>query len=245
MTPATLETARELALDSLNAYAARENHLRLAYCDRRLTIIDRRNVRLFIAETHSVQKVVFAGSDDSRDWLGNLSAFKVTRTEVGRIHNGFADNYARVRRDLAEILDPAKRLVFAGHSLGGALAQIAAAQAARRGITVDCVHTFGAPMVGDSRWKTFYDACRIETHCWAVGWDRVPCHPSVLGFRLGYRPVSTGRFVALDGRLLSVRPGFLTSRTWKTWFKRKANHAMETYVEALGRTEVRPLLRAR
>ncbi len=51
-----------------------------------------------------------------------------------------------------------KPVIFAGHSLGGALANIAAArqQLASPG-SVAAVHTFGAPRVGDATWAAAYN----------------------------------------------------------------------------------------
>src|SRR5690606_11470357 len=150
-----------------------------------------------------------------------------------RLHDGFADAEARLRRDLMEILDPGKRQTFTGHSLGGALAQIAAVRAARRGLSVARVHAFGAPMVGDAEWAARYDACGIETRCWVAGWDRVPLQPRLLGLPLGYRRVRGWRFLGLDGAPRREAPGLLSGKPWRTWTRRRLNHSLSTYADVL------------
>lgn len=57
-----------------------------------------------------------------------------------------------------------KPVIYAGHSLGGALAMVAAAhqQLAIPG-SVGAVYTFGGPRVGDAAWATAYDGLGLAT----------------------------------------------------------------------------------
>ena len=67
-----------------------------------------------------------------------------------RVHNGFLSKYNHIRQDLHECIDrySGKRVIFTGHSLGGAIAQIAALDIAMLfDIEIDVV-TFGSPKVG-------------------------------------------------------------------------------------------------
>lgn len=235
ITAGCVATARELALDALHAYKEHERKLAQSYRGRDWRVLECRNVRLFLDETEDGQKVVFAGSDDCRDWYGNFKAWKVARTDIGRVHKGIADCYSLVRDELERTLDPRRRTTFAGHSLGGALAQYAAARAALAGHAATRVHAFGAPMVGNREWADFYDSCEIETHCWVAGWDRVPLRPSFFGCNLGYRRVSGWHFVGLDGSLHSSSPGLLSGKPWRTWTRRRLNHSQETYIRVLDR----------
>ena len=99
-----------------------------------------------ILEDGRVLVVAFRGTDSTADWLGNL---QITPRKVpefnGSVHNGFLDAYERV----APIVENAvarlnnRSLWFTGHSLGGALALVAALTHKDQPITG--LMTFGQP----------------------------------------------------------------------------------------------------
>lgn len=69
----------------------------------------------------------------------------------GRVHLGFATAFAEVSDDLDAIArrkSPGQKLWITGHSLGGALANLAAAHLGRE--TVHGLYTYGCPRVGDA-----------------------------------------------------------------------------------------------
>ena len=81
----------------------------------------------------------------------------------GLVHNGFARRTRAILRDIAPFLEQHDSVVFAGHSLGGACAPLAAsaltdAWAARHAPRhVRHVITFGAPRVGNARFRAHYE----------------------------------------------------------------------------------------
>lgn len=102
----------------------------------------------FIGSTADVLLVAFRGTESLGDWLGNLNAFS-TQKPYGRVHRGFWGGFQAVAELLEEAfwqLD-ALPVVLTGHSLGGALATIAAAEwkDIRK---IASVYTFGQPRVG-------------------------------------------------------------------------------------------------
>jgi triacylglycerol lipase len=91
--------------------------------------------------------VLYNQSDLKTDGLFLFKAAKVG----GRVHSGFADAFAQVSRCLDANLalrTPNQRLWLTGHSLGGALATLAAAHIGSEAI--DGLYTFGSPRVGDA-----------------------------------------------------------------------------------------------
>jgi endonuclease G len=99
-----------------------------------------------ILENQSVTVIAFRGTDSTADWLGNL---QITPRRVddfnGSIHNGFLDAYDLVADIVQNAVDRSagKSLWFTGHSLGGALAVIAAL--AQKDREIAGVMTFGQP----------------------------------------------------------------------------------------------------
>lgn len=73
----------------------------------------------------------------------------------GKIHSGFDEAYRKVAVDIQRVLDQEsysnKALYITGHSLGGALATIAAKKLNHKGGLAAC-YTFGSPRVGNDVW---------------------------------------------------------------------------------------------
>lgn len=145
--------------------------------------------------------LAFRGTADVGDWAIDLNA--VPRPMPGRpgirIHSGFWDAYARVAAEIAAAVGqlPANGfgevgLYITGHSLGGALAQIAAAALERD--TLAACYTFGSPRVASAG----FDALVKCPHYRVVDdWDLVPAvpppSPAWLG---GYRHTGDARLLA-------------------------------------------------
>ncbi len=145
-----------------------------------------RGVQAYIASGETMLVVVFRGSSEKADWATNLQSGK-RRAQIGErsvlLHAGFWLAYSQIAMSLeaaiATELDRLPRpLIFTGHSLGGALAQIAAAVSTRP--EAAACYTFGAPRVSGS-W--FRRALRVPHYRFVNGWDVVPVAPPIL---LGY-----------------------------------------------------------
>ena len=81
---------------------------------------------------------------------------KTTACETGgKIHTGFKEAYDHVGFDIEKKLNESKlqnkSLFITGHSLGGALATVAAKKLTHKGGIAAC-YTFGSPRVGDEEW---------------------------------------------------------------------------------------------
>jgi predicted lipase len=98
----------------------------------------------FIQFTPECNYVVFRGTNSFADWVFNLTA--VPAYYNGRwSHAGFSAAHKSVWKRIRRCLNPHKKTVFIGHSLGGALAELSA-WACRDFDDVSLV-TFGKPNV--------------------------------------------------------------------------------------------------
>jgi triacylglycerol lipase len=162
------------------------------------------STRGLIAEGRGATIVAFAGTDPAAfaNWITNFNLGERAR----EIHRGFDGAIHVVWKDVCKVLtarDPARPLFIAGHSLGGALAFIAAERLQREcGIKATGVYTFGAPRVGSSAFVRAYNAGGLGEHTYRLvhGLDIVPSlPPSQLGFRHVGRMIACKRGRRLTG----------------------------------------------
>ena len=129
----------------------------------------------------------FRGTDELIDWLDNVKA-SPTKGPLGNVHSGFYnalldiwvrqgmwDSIQQLRErgtdDSVETNDkvwlnglkkPKRSLWLTGHSLGGAMATLAAAWLAERKIPFSGAYTFGQPRVGDDDFQVAFDTKLIK-----------------------------------------------------------------------------------
>lgn len=161
----------------------------------------------YLAASDQMTVLAFRGTQDQKDWAVNLEA-KLTplNTSVGavRVHSGFLEAFQKIEPQIRRDLDdpskvPAdKGLYITGHSLGGALAQIASAAFERD--TLAACYTFGSPRVGERRFDTEVKC----PHYRLVNADDVV--PSVPPPWLGFAHGGDVRFLSKDGELRHDRP---------------------------------------
>jgi hypothetical protein len=151
-------TALSLALASRLAYETKGvvEHTatklwKLANCE----FVEVDDTQCFIASTSAVTLISFRGTENLGDWLSNLNSIGTTRS-YGGVHRGFLGAFQVVQSRLEAILGgaPNRPVVLTGHSLGGALAIIAAAEWKGK-FRVARVHTFGQPAVGKEDFRDF------------------------------------------------------------------------------------------
>lgn len=79
----------------------------------------------YVVIGEKVNYVVFRGTKEAQDWLFNISALPY-RYNRRWAHMGFIMAHKSVWKRIRRLLDPNKRTVFCGHSLGAALAELSA-----------------------------------------------------------------------------------------------------------------------
>ena len=94
--------------------------------------------------------VVFRGSQTNSDWLSNATIAMEAGPAGSTVHVGFNGIYKSLRDELGREIAAARpeAVHFVGHSLGGALASLAAMDFIAGGQVPGYLYTFGAPRVG-------------------------------------------------------------------------------------------------
>jgi triacylglycerol lipase len=136
-------------------------------------LISVENTQVYVAQGEKSIVVAFRGSqtpdtlDGLKDWLltnandllilpeGRLGTDFVAAGVGARFHRGFLEALAEIWDPLLAAVDAAMKakerpLWITGHSLGGALALLAAWRLLRSFIPVHQVYTFGSPMIGNA-----------------------------------------------------------------------------------------------
>lgn len=145
------------------------------------------------------------------DWRGNFEVKPEPDDSGGLVHHGFMKNMKALwdetngapglKSYLTQLLaDGTRTLWIAGHSLGAALATLAAERAVRDGgLEVRGVYTYGSPRVGDTQFQQNFEARGLNAKTYRVVYDKdvvtkVP--PAGL-----YTHVGQLKFIDADGHL--------------------------------------------
>lgn len=119
----------------------------------------------FVIESDQKIMIAFRGTSSTSDWISDLQATQVRFKPVNNnsyTHRGFTGIYNSLRLELKKQLrglSPAKKMILTGHSLGGALAMLCAADLASNGLFEPVtVYTYGAPRVGNPEFAKSYAA---------------------------------------------------------------------------------------
>lgn len=201
--------------------------------------------RAFVGTIPEGVLVVFRGTrepfnprdDDAvttfRDWLNDGDCKLVEQDDFpGRVHHGFADSLDHLWSDVKSAVSAAlaasgsQKLLIAGHSKGGALANLAAWRASRTWPDISIrVVTIAGARPGDEAFKTAYEANeRIVTTRYTLQFDPVPDLPpgpdtSWLITRILGRLKSLGLSLGSDWNYWPVGKEEKDSRTWFERFR--------------------------
>ena len=183
--------------------------------------------------------VSFRGTAGPRDVITDSMAWRSRWGPGGKVHAGFSRALGKIwPRLVLSLGERDARLLYTGHSLGGALATLAATL-----VPPDALYTFGSPRVGDTTFVGLLSRVRCVrlTDC-ADLVCRVP--PEWLGFR----HVGTMTYVDRYGRahrdpprelidedVAIGRREYRRTQAWRlgnVWTRRLADHAPVNYVGA-------------
>jgi hypothetical protein len=130
------------------------------------------DAQLYVWMKNRVVTVAFRGSSSVKDVVTDLDTLTYSFEKPGvRVHEGFYKQFKAIEPQLSQFLAQRNgqfdRILFTGHSLGGALASIAAAHYTHQLPTTKvAVHTFGCPRVGNKAFCRFYS--ELVSEHWRV-----------------------------------------------------------------------------
>lgn len=152
----------------------------------------------FIAHTDKLIVVVFRGtqlSSSKEDIKTDLDFFFTKSAANGKVHKGFKKALDSIWQEILKEInirqDGNKKLWFTGHSLGGALATLAASRC-----NCHIAYTFGSPRVGN---KTFSKLIKGSVYRVTRAHDIVTRVPPAF---IGYRHVGDLYFIDTKGNII-------------------------------------------
>lgn len=237
------------------------------------SLISVNNTQAYVAQGEDAIVVAFRGSespaslDGFKDWLltnannllilpeGRLGTDFVAAGVGARFHRGFmqalADVWDPLFQAVQQAVDDRERpLWIAGHSLGGALAQLAAWRFQRQFLTVHELVTFGAPMVGnDVAAAAFEREFPGKIYRFIDRQDPVPLLPTMSLVANAYRHCpremalgdgSSASMASIFGQLAkgvveNVLNASLADEVWRILQRSIQAHLMPSYLKRLGK----------
>jgi triacylglycerol lipase len=158
----------------------------------------------FVGRNDATQTVIvsFRGTETPEDWLKDLDTLAVPFPDIpasGLVHQGFDAVYQTIRDSVIAGVDSAKvnatSMWITGHSLGGAIALLAAIDFGKNAVPplVSQLYTFAGPRVGDDTYKNLFDTTIPVCYRVVNRWDIVPQLPPPPVF------IHAGQEVDIDG----------------------------------------------
>jgi hypothetical protein len=180
---------------------------------------------VYVAKRKSIDIIAFRGTQQGRDWL--TDALVVPVPYAGRLcHGGFVAAHASVWKEVKKHIDPNKRTLICGHSLGGALAELSAAMLNGKHDNINLV-TFGKP---NTFFKGFKKPMTLDNQISCVnGSDAVARIP-----RLCYGPSKSQDMLYFsNGGVDYINPSSYLRKKDRGIKDRISDHFMEGYKERL------------
>ena len=169
-----------------------------------------RGTECYLARSDTFAIVAFRGTQPD-DWsdLFDIARFFPVAWDVGHVHGGFAEALEAVWRPLEAALDSLPGgcpVWFTGHSLGAALASLAAF---RRRSQAGGLYTFGSPRVGDGVFAAALDRTFDRRSIRYVNDHDVVTHvpPERFALPIGlYTHLRHLRWINKDGQVVTTDP---------------------------------------
>ncbi|MGG1553940.1 lipase family protein [Paenibacillus ferrarius] len=186
----------------------------------------------FIAESDSQINIVFRGTTTTSDWISDAIARQTAYPYAkggGLVHQGFLDIYESARKQILTVmrkLSAQKQVYLTGHSLGGALAALCAADlATNTKFRSPAVYTFGSPRVGNPAFAKHFNLTTGPHYRVYNRNDMVPALPPLV-----YKSLRTGDLYHYIHVKKAVELDFPTGSL-------SSNHAVSEYFQELAKLD--------
>ena len=216
------------------------------------------SARGYIGANENAIVLAFRGTDDVADWLTNLNVVQI-EDHGARVHRGFfralAVVWPGIEATLQSLLDRRHRKIWVtGHSLGGALATLAALRLQRIGVGPLETLTFGQPRVGN---RTLAGQITSPLYRFAYYADPVCLAPFSVPRTMHYKHAGTLQRIDATGRIVDQDSHFLVRVLSKVLSAKQAaddffdnelkafianrinDHSMTNYIEKIDRNVLR------
>ncbi|MCZ2723167.1 lipase family protein [Marinomonas sp. 15G1-11] len=206
--------------------------------------VNKKSAQAILIEHEHYLCMAFRGTDEMADWLDNMNAFS-TKELFGEFHRGFWHSLDDVWYPLYKtycLLQKIKKrpLFFTGHSLGGAMATIAAAKFIHLDEPFTSVYTFGQPRVVSRHTAQIYNMeCKDRFFRFHNNNDIVTRIPSRM---MGYSHVGRYFYIS-EEKTIHQEPGYwfrfidyfdgAISAAQEKGFDGIEDHGMEHYLNAI------------
>ncbi|MCJ1321499.1 hypothetical protein MMC15_006844 [Xylographa vitiligo] len=142
--------------------------------------------------------VAFRGSDSWSNWVVNLEVIRVATgwCDNCNVHDGYWKSWHEIKDRIIPLLEkavkehPDYRIIITGHSLGAAIATLAAAEIRMIGshyMKFTELYSYGSPRIGNRALAAFLSMQSKLSYRITAGDDPIPRMPGAI---LGYRHVS-------------------------------------------------------
>ncbi|MBN3039937.1 MAG: lipase family protein [Candidatus Omnitrophica bacterium] len=125
--------------------------------------LDKKGTQGFVAKRTDMLLIAFRGTEQTKieDILADILVFQ-NNSKLGKVHYGFLRALKFIWKDLLKALqalqDDNQCIWLTGHSLGGALATLAAAKlASENKQNIKGIYTYGKPRVGNNEFKMNFE----------------------------------------------------------------------------------------
>ena len=201
----------------------------------KIKLIDHKGAECLFLENNERIVLAFRGTEPKEfsDIKADLKAWKRPSETDGMVHQGFFDYLERIWDSVVRHINYGdrenKELYICGHSLGGAMATLAASRLEDR---VIACYTYGSPRVGGSVWR---DKAHFLHYRYVNNNDVVPKVPLWL---MGFRHHGELHYINYYGNIRALTPWQRIKDGWrgrmKAWSKLELfdgarDHSMDAY----------------